>query len=149
MENSASIRAHFPGERIHSGPVLLAFLGPDEAHVAPLLESRRFGLLRRKDDLLAEGVAAVFGLAEGVTEPLALCFHAEKFTPTEAANWLTERGITPLLLIPINGMDCCRVFDAPLAPHVPVVDFGKGHENKRGATCTRSTEMVTALRSST
>jgi len=81
MEDSASIRGHFPGERILSGPVLLAFPGPDEEHVAPLVESRRFGLLRRKDDLLAEGVAAVFGLEDGEAEPLALCFHAERFTP--------------------------------------------------------------------
>ena len=81
MDNSASIRAQGPGESSLSVPVHLAFLGPDEEHVALLVESRRFGLFRRKDDLLAEGVAAVFGLAEGEAELLALCFHAERFTP--------------------------------------------------------------------
>ena len=149
MENFTSIRGHFAGERIVSEPVLIAFLGRDEEHVAPLVEGRMFGMLKCKDDLLAEGVAAVFSLAEGEAELLAICFQAERFTPTEAANWLAERSLTPLLLIPINGMDCSRVFDAPLAPHVPAVDFGEGHENTRGARCTRSTEMVTALRSST
>ena len=80
-----------------------AVLGPDEEHLALLVDGRRFGLYRRKDDLLADGVAAVFGLAEGETELLALGFHGERFTSTEAAIWLVERGFTPLRFIPITG----------------------------------------------
>ncbi len=110
MDKSASIMAQCPGERSPSVLAHLAFLSPDEEHVALLVESPRFGLFRRKDDLLAEGVAAVFGLAEGVAELLALGFHAERFTPTEAANWLVERAIAPLRFIPIRGMDHCRSF---------------------------------------
>ncbi len=85
----------------------LAFLGTDEEHVALLVKSRSFRLFRRKDDLLAQGVAAVFGLAEGEAELLALCFHAQTFTPTEAANWLVERSFTPLLFIPILSVRPC------------------------------------------
>ncbi len=59
--------------------------------------------MRRKDDLLDEGVAAVFGLAGGEAELLGLCFHAEKFTPAEAATWLAGRGFVPLLLVRTSG----------------------------------------------
>jgi hypothetical protein len=103
MDNSISIRGHCPGGRNLAVLIHLAFLGPDEEHVALLVESRRFARFRRKDNFFAEGVAGVFGLAEGQAELLALCFHAERFTPTQAANWLVERRIRPLLLVPITG----------------------------------------------
>jgi hypothetical protein len=81
------------------------FLGPDEEHVALLANLGKFDLLRRKGDLLDEGVAAVFGLVDGVAELLGLCFHAEKFTPAEAAKWLAERGFTPLVIVPNSVRD--------------------------------------------
>jgi len=71
-----------------------------EEHVAVLENPGRFDLLRRKDDLLDEGVAAVFGLADAEAELLALCFHVRKFTPAEVATWLAERGFVPLLCVP-------------------------------------------------
>jgi len=55
--------------------------------------------LRRKDDLLDEGVAAVFGLASAKAELLALCFQVRKFTPAEAVKWLAERGFLALLCV--------------------------------------------------
>ena len=114
MVNSVPIRGQCPGERNLSALVHLAFLGPDEEHVALLVESRRFGLFRRKDDLLAEGVAAVFGLAEGEAELLALCVHTERFTPTEAAKWIAGRGFKPLIFVPHSGRLAAADFDAPL-----------------------------------
>ena len=105
MDNFVSTRRDGPDTRNLSGLVDLAFLGPDEEHVALLVESRRFAMFRRKDDLLAEGVAAVFGITGGEAELLALCFHGERFTPADAANWLVERGFTPLLFITITGPD--------------------------------------------
>jgi hypothetical protein len=105
MVNSVSLTGHYPGERNRSALVHFAMLGPDEEHIALLVESRRFALFRRKADLLAEGVAAVFGLAEEEAELLALCFHGERFTPADAVNWLVERRFTPLLFIPIPGTD--------------------------------------------
>jgi hypothetical protein len=106
MINSIPIKEDSPGERNLTVLVRLAFLGPDEEHVALLLEGRTFIAFRRKNDLLAEGVAAIFGLAQGEAELLALCFRGERFTPTEAANWLVERRIKPLLFIPITGDRC-------------------------------------------
>jgi hypothetical protein len=103
MVNSVSIMAQGPGEGSLTIPVLLSDLGSGEEHVARLVDLRRFGLVRRRDDLLDEGVAAVFGLAIGEAELLALSFHAGKFTPARAATWLAERGFKPLLFVPNSG----------------------------------------------
>jgi hypothetical protein len=99
MDNPASIIAQCPGES------RLTQLGLDGEHVALLELPGGFDRLRRRDDLLDEGVAAVFGLAGGEAELRGLCFHAEKFTPAEAATWLAERGFVPLLLVPNSGAD--------------------------------------------
>jgi hypothetical protein len=45
-------------------------------------------------------VAAVFGIAGGEAELLALSFHVGKFTADGAATWLADRGIKPLLFAP-------------------------------------------------
>lgn len=105
MDKSRSPTANCPGESICT---ILDHLDTDEEHVALLVESRRFGLFRRKDDLLAEGVAAVFGMTGGEAELVGLCFHAGKFTLAESATWLAGRGFAPLRFIPITGMDRCR-----------------------------------------
>jgi hypothetical protein len=103
--NFASISEDHPGERNRCVLFDLGFVAPDEEHVALLVECGRFDRFRRKDDLLAEGVAAVFGITGGVDELLALCFHGERFTPADAASWLVERGFAPLLFVPITGTD--------------------------------------------
>jgi hypothetical protein len=116
--NLASISEDRPGERNRCVLFHLGFVAPDEEHVALLVESGRFGLFRRKDDLLAEGVAAVFGITGGVAELLALCFHGERFTPADAGTWLVERGFTPLLFIPITGTNRRPCLDAPIPAQV-------------------------------
>jgi hypothetical protein len=128
MGDSASIRAQGPGESSLAIPFRLADLGPGGEHVARLVDlRRRFGLLRRWDDLLDEGVAAVFGIAGGEAELVGLCFHAGKFTPAEAATWLAGRGFTPLLLVPNSGR-LAAAFDAPLA--VPVGRAASGNRTQ-------------------
>jgi hypothetical protein len=84
MNNSVSILAQGPGESSFTIPVHLADLGSGEEHGARLLDLRRFGLLQRWDDLLDEGVAALFGMTGGEAELVSLCFHAGKFTPADA-----------------------------------------------------------------
>ncbi len=64
-------------------PVRRAQPAPAGEHVALLGNAGRFDLLRRKDDLLPDGVAVVFRLAGGEAELLRLCFHAGKLTPPE------------------------------------------------------------------
>jgi hypothetical protein len=126
MDNSASILVQCPCDRTLSVLVHLALLGPDEEHVALLVESRRFGLLRRWDDLLDEGVAGLFGLARGEAELLALTFHAGKFTPARAATWLAGRGFKPLLFLPNSGRLAAAAFDAPRAAPVGRAVSGNG-----------------------
>lgn len=103
MNNSASIMAQGRAKNSLTIPVLRADVGSGDEHVAQLVDIRKFGLLRRRDDLLAEGVAAVFRLASGEAELVGLFFHAGKFTPAESATWLAERGFKPLLFIPHSG----------------------------------------------
>jgi len=75
----------------------------NEEHVALLGNPEEFDQLLRKDDLLDEGVAGVFSLAGAIAELVGLCFHAARFTSAEAATWLAERGITPLVFISKSG----------------------------------------------
>ena len=103
MDNPASVTAQVPGESSLAIPVQLAHLGSGEEHVAGLLDLCRFGLFRRWDGLLDEGVAAVFGMMGGEAELVGLCFHAGKFTPAESATWLAGRGFKPLLFVPNSG----------------------------------------------
>jgi hypothetical protein len=84
-------------------PFPLAHLVPPQEHVALLALPARSDLLRRKDDLIDDGVAAIFGLAGGEAELLGLCFDAGQFTPAQAARWLVRRGFAPLLLVPNAG----------------------------------------------
>jgi hypothetical protein len=93
---------------------LLSDLYSGEEHVALLVIPRKFGLLRRWDDLLDESVAAVFGLASAEAELLALSFHAGKFSPDRAATWLAERGFKPMLFVPTSGRLGAATFDAQL-----------------------------------
>jgi hypothetical protein len=109
MDNSPSIMALGPGERNISVLVVHpAHTASAGEHVALLGNPSRFDLLRRKDDLLDDGVAAVFRLADGEAELLRLCFHARTFTPAEALTWLAGRGFRPLLFVPNSGGNRCR-----------------------------------------
>jgi hypothetical protein len=100
MVNSFSIAEQGPAQRSLALPNLFSNLGFAEEHFAPLVDFRNSGLLRRWDDLLDEGVAAIFSITDGEAELVGLCFHARRFTPAESATWLGERGFKPLLFIP-------------------------------------------------
>ncbi len=103
LDDSASILPQGPGVSSVAIPVHPADHGSGEEHVARLVDLRRFGLLQRWDDLLDEGVAAVFCITDGEAELVGLCFHAGTFTPAEAATWLAGRGFKPLLFVPNAG----------------------------------------------
>lgn len=60
-----------------------------------LKEGGKYGLLRRKDDLLDEGVSAVFGFHLGEAELQAICFDAGRFTAGQAREWLQTREFQP------------------------------------------------------
>lgn len=96
MDKTHAPTAPCPGERSRIIRDHLAHLGLDEEHVGLVADLGSFDLLRRKGNLFDEGVAAVFGLADAEAELLGLCFHAGKFTLTQAAQWLVGRGFAPL-----------------------------------------------------
>jgi hypothetical protein len=73
-------------------------------HVALLRRPGPYDGLRRKDDLLDEGVAAVFGLRGGEAELLAVLFRAGRFTPAQARHWLRERRLECLALREAAGV---------------------------------------------
>ncbi|HLN28576.1 MAG TPA: hypothetical protein VK395_12610 [Gemmataceae bacterium] len=108
-----TVKAH-QGDSCPTLPFGPAHFVPNEEHVAVLGTGSRFDLLRRKDDFLDEGVAALFDLASGKAELLALSFQTGKFTPARATTWLAERGFKPLLFVPNSG----SLADAPLAAQI-------------------------------
>jgi hypothetical protein len=67
-----------------------------DQYLIVLVNGGRFERLLRKDDLLDEGVAAIFGLAGGEAELVGISFSADKFAPSLIAAWLAERRFTPL-----------------------------------------------------
>lgn len=78
-----------------------------DEHAALLVHSAaKFNLLRRKDDLFDDGVAAIFGIAGGEAELLGCCFDAESFTTAEATTWLTERRFATQLFVTNSGETC-------------------------------------------
>jgi hypothetical protein len=76
-------------------------LASTDEYLVVLVNAGRFERLLRKDDLLDDGVAAVFGLDGKEAQLLSLSFHAGKFTPTQVAAWLAERKIIPPAYVPI------------------------------------------------
>ena len=130
MDKSPSIMAQGPGESSLALPVCRGHPVPGGEHVALLGNPGRFDLLRRKDDLLDDGVATVFRLAGGDAELLRLCFHAGKFTPAEAMTWLAERGLKPLLLVPNSGRLAAADYDALPSVRVGWTTSGRGSKGK-------------------
>src|SRR5271169_3413177 len=101
MPSGWSVSNPVHGQRADRAPVLLAPIVSADEYLVVLVNAGRFEWLRRKDDLLDEGVAAVFGMAGGTAELLGLCFHRRKFPPDKAKAWLAERGFTPPADVPI------------------------------------------------
>jgi hypothetical protein len=72
-------------------------------HVAVLQEAGGHDQLRRQDDLLDEGVSAVFGVQAGEADLHALCFDPGRFTAEQARRWLRDRGFEPRLFWAAEG----------------------------------------------
>jgi len=75
---------------------------PDE-HAAILKSPEPFDALYLKDDLIAEGVAAVFGIKGIEAELLALFFQAGQFTPVQAQRWLRDRRLAVIQFTHASG----------------------------------------------
>lgn len=135
MDNPASFTEQGPGERRLTIPVLPSDLGSGEEHVAALADFGVLGPLRRWDDLLDEGVAAVFGIKGGVAHLVCLCFHGGRFTPAEAAAWLAERDLKPLSFVSYSGSFGSADFDTPPASRLGTPCLPPGRESGRDCRC--------------
>ncbi len=85
-----------------SAPVYLPPTASTDEHLVVLANAGQFDRLVRKDDMLDEGVAAVFGLAGDEAELLSLSFQAEKFTPAQVTAWLADRRFSSPVAGPIR-----------------------------------------------
>lgn len=108
MDKSDGQLAQCPTASIRNVLDHFAHFGPHEEHVALLAHLGDFNRLRRKGDLLDEGVAAVFGLADMDAKLLGLCFHAERFAPSQAVHWLAGRGFAPIFFVSNSDRDRLR-----------------------------------------
>jgi hypothetical protein len=81
---------------------------PAKEHAAHLKIPLPFGRLRRKDDFLDEGVAAVFCIVDGEADLQALLFRSDRFTPEQARRWLRDRGLNPVLFTRASGRRLAR-----------------------------------------
>jgi len=76
---------------------------PRGEHAAILRSPEQFETLRRKDDFLAEGVAAIFGVRGREAELQALYFQTDKFTMKQAKQWLSDLGLAAIDFTTASG----------------------------------------------
>jgi len=72
-------------------------------HAAILRTPEQYESLRRKDDFLADGVAAIFGVTGREAELQALFFQADKFTMKQAEQWLRDRRLAAIHFMKASG----------------------------------------------
>ena len=68
---------------------------PNE-HAARLTDPAQYDELRRVNDEMGDGVDAIYGIKEGVSELQAIRFDSEKFTAEAAIDWLIEHDFDPI-----------------------------------------------------
>ena len=68
---------------------------PNE-HAARLTDPAQYDELRRVNDEMGDGVDAIYGIKEGVSELQAIRFDSEKFTAEAAIDWLIEHDLDPI-----------------------------------------------------
>jgi len=66
-------------------------------HAARLIDPDQFDEFRRENDAFGEGIHAIYGIKEGVSELQAIRFDAEKYSVEDAQMWLDENDHDPIL----------------------------------------------------
>lgn len=69
-------------------------------HAARLIDPEMFDEFRRENDAFGEGIHAIYGIKDGVSELQAIRFDAEKYSVEDAQMWLDENGHDPILFEP-------------------------------------------------
>jgi HK97 family phage major capsid protein len=68
---------------------------PNE-HAARLKDPSQYDSFARDNDALGDGIDAIYGIKEGISELQAIRFDAERYTPEQAREWLDEHDFEPL-----------------------------------------------------
>jgi len=69
-------------------------------HAARLIDPEMFDEFRRENDAFGEGIHAIYGIKDGVSELQAIRFDAEKYSVEDAQMWLDENDHDPILFEP-------------------------------------------------
>ena len=65
-------------------------------HAARLKDPAQYDSFARENDALGDGIDAIYGIKEGVSELQAIRFDAERYTPEQAREWLDEHDFEPI-----------------------------------------------------
>lgn len=65
-------------------------------HAARLKDPSQYDSFARENDALGDGIDAIYGIKEGVSELQAIRFDAERYTPEQAREWLDEHDFEPI-----------------------------------------------------
>jgi HK97 family phage major capsid protein/HK97 family phage prohead protease len=75
---------------------------PNE-HAARLTDPDQYDSIRRVNDEFGAGIDAIYGIKEGTSELQAIRFDADRFTPAEAREWLTDHDFDPMMFEEATG----------------------------------------------
>jgi HK97 family phage major capsid protein/HK97 family phage prohead protease len=75
---------------------------PNE-HAARLTDPDQYDSIRRVNDEFGAGIDAIYGIKEGTSELQAIRFDADRFTPAEAREWLSEHDFDPMMFEEATG----------------------------------------------
>lgn len=73
---------------------------PNE-HAARLEDPAKYDSFARVNDAFGDGIDAIYGIKEGVSELQAIRFDKDKYTAEEAKQWLEEHDFEPILFEPV------------------------------------------------
>ncbi len=75
---------------------------PNE-HAARLTGPDQYDSIRRVNDEFGAGIDAIYGIKEGTSELQAIRFDADRFTPAEAREWLSDHDFDPMMFEEATG----------------------------------------------
>lgn len=75
---------------------------PNE-HAARLTDPDQYDSIRRVNDEFGAGIDAIYGIKEGTSELQAIRFDADRFTPAEARQWLSDHDFDPIMFEEATG----------------------------------------------
>jgi HK97 family phage major capsid protein/HK97 family phage prohead protease len=75
---------------------------PNE-HAARLTDPDQYDSIRRVNDEFGAGIDAIYGIKDGTSELQAIRFDADRFTPAEAREWLTDHDFDAMMFEEATG----------------------------------------------